>query len=109
MSIVWTITMISIFCLGLREITDDVDGGRIGYPIRSWFVNNTPVWVMKPVIVCCACMSSFWGTIIYFLVAYYCNVDFKDARTYLLWVFSCVSSSYINTVMWVLRNKLIGL
>lgn len=113
MDIVATISMISLFCLGLREVTDDIEGGRIGYPIRKWFVENTPIWVMKPVIVCCACMASFWGTIIYWLCFLHYNADdllqtLKEWETYALWIFCCTASSYINTLFWVLRGKLIG-
>lgn len=114
MDIIVIISMISLFCLGLREVTDDIDGGRIGYPIRKWFVDYTPIWVMKPVIVCCACMASFWGTIIYWLCFLHYNADnllqhLKEWETYVLWIFCCVVSSYINTVLWMVRNKLVGI
>jgi hypothetical protein len=113
MSIPWTILMISLFCLGLREVTDDIDGGRIGYPLRKWFVDNTPEYIMKPIIVCCACMASFWGTVIYWLVLIHYAGDLLHEickwETYGLWIFCCLAASYINTILWVLRNKMIGL
>lgn len=107
--------MISLFCLGLREITDDIDGGRIGYPLRKWFVDQEwmPLWIAKPVILCCACMASFWGSIVYWSILLNDSDEFtgiiKDWDTYGNWILCCVSASFINTVFWVIRNRLIGL
>ena len=55
------IAVISMFCLGLRAITDE---GRRGYPIRKFFQDKF-FTIGKPLILCVTCMSSFWGTVIY--------------------------------------------
>ena len=55
------IAVISMFCLGLRAITDE---GMIGYPIRKFFQDKF-FTIGKPLILCITCMSSFWGTVIY--------------------------------------------
>jgi hypothetical protein len=53
-------------CLGLRTITDD---GMIGSPIRMWAI-TLPEWIGKPLITCVTCMSSLWGTIVFFSIYY---------------------------------------
>lgn len=107
------ILTITLFCLGLREVTDEVENGRIGYPVRKWFVDQEwiPLWIAKPVILCCTCMASFWGSIIYWSIIYHYsdNLSFLfDYTVYVQWVFCCLSASFTNTLFWVMRNRFIG-
>ena len=91
----YLILVISLFCLGLRAITDDK---MIGYPIRRYFQNNFPYWG-KPVVLCSTCMSSFWGTVIFW--GYTVNtLEAIDANCYFLWIGACISAAYINSLCW---------
>jgi hypothetical protein len=113
MSFTELIVAISLFCLGLREVTDEIDQGRIGYPIRRWFIDQEwiPLFIAKPIILCVACMASFWGSIIYWSIVYYQsnNFDFiSDPMTYIKWIFCCTSASFVNTLFWTIRNRFIG-
>lgn len=102
---------ISLFCLGFREITDDI-GGRIGHPIKQLLLKiNLPVWILKPIILCVTCMPSFWGSIIYF-GNIICNNDveiFYDLDVYVRWLMVIISCSFVNTLLWGMRNKFLGL
>ena len=86
---------ISLFCLGLRSITDV---GMIGHPIRLFFQKNAPYWG-KPIMLCSTCMSSFWGTVICITLLF--TLSLKATPILLLmWVGSTISSAYINSVCW---------
>jgi hypothetical protein len=113
MGIFEIILVVSLSCLGIREVTDGVDDGRIGYPIRKWFIDQEwmPLFFAKPIILCVTCMASFWGTIIYWSITYHfsTNLNFMtDYTVYIKWVFCCLSASFVNTLLWTARNKNIG-
>tara|TARA_B100000686_G_C16634917_1_gene886758 strand:- start:249 stop:545 length:297 start_codon:yes stop_codon:yes gene_type:complete len=82
------IVVISAFCLGLREITD-VD--KIGYPLRKIAQEKLPLIIAKPLILCCACMASIWGTIIYWIFF---------ANTIQEWILVTIAASYLNSILW---------
>ena len=75
---------ISLFCLGLRAITDV---GMLGYPIRLFFQKNAPYWG-KPIVLCSTCMSSFWGTVI--------CIDLL----FLLDLGVTISAAFVNAICW---------
>jgi len=110
MNVLELIICISLFCLGIREITDDI-GGRIGYPLKEFLLTKEiPEWILKPVILCVTCMASVWGTIAYFT---FIGLDqgcecFLQISTYFVWIITCFSVSFLNTLLWALRNKLLG-
>jgi hypothetical protein len=88
------IAVISLFCLGLRAITDD---GMIGYPIRVYFLKNLPS-AGKPVILCSTCMSSVWGTIIYWSAL--STTEPLSLIDIPIWIGVCVSAAFVNSVLW---------
>jgi len=110
MNVLELIICISLFCLGIREITDDI-GGRIGYPLKEFLLKKEiPEWILKPVILCVTCMSSFWGSITYLsllLVNDGCEC-FYEINTYIVWFIVIVSVSFLNTLLWNVRNKVLG-
>lgn len=81
--------LISLFCLGLRTITDD---GKIAYPLRR-LVQKLPSNLGKPILLCCACMSSVWGTIIYW---YFFGNSIPE------WILVTISASFLNSILWEL-------
>lgn len=86
---------ISLFCLGLRAITDE---GMIGHPIRLFFQKHAPYWG-KPIVLCSTCMSSFWGTVI--SVALLFTLQLQATPILLLvWLGSTISSAFINSLLW---------
>jgi len=88
------IVIVSLFCLGLRAITDN---GMIGYPIRAYFLENLSS-IGKPIILCSTCMSSVWGTIIYWSVSIQSgSLSLIDVP---VWIGVCVSSAFVNSVLW---------
>ena len=88
------IAIVSLFCLGLRAVTDD---GMIGYPIRKWALDNFPTWG-KPVVLCSTCMSSFWGTIIFW--SHTLSLESYDHHMIANWLGVCISSAFVNSVLW---------
>ena len=93
--------VISLFCLGLRAITDE---GMIGHPIRVFFQKNAPRWG-KPVVLCSTCMSSFWGTVISTTLLF--TLSLKATPVLLLmWIGSTISASFFNAVSWELYQSL---
>jgi len=87
--------VISLFCLGLRAITDD---GMIGSPIRNLVKQYAPYWG-KPIMLCATCMSSFWGTVICATLLF----TFSLEATFILlltWIGSTISASFVNAVFW---------
>ena len=86
---------ISLFCLGLRAITDE---GMIGYPIRAYALKNFPVWG-KPVILCSTCMSSFWGTILFW--SFFISLEIQlSPIIFCYWIVITISTAFVNAVAW---------
>ena len=86
--------LISLFCLGLRAITDE---GMIGYPLRKYFQDNLP-YFGKPIILCITCMSSFWGTIIY-----WSNMSLQGPLGFHMfpdYIGITISCAFINGLLW---------
>jgi|TARA_R100000093_G_C1945099_1_gene74000 uncharacterized membrane protein YeiH len=90
------VIVISAFCLGLRKITDTE---MIGYVLRDLALNRLPILIAKPLILCCACMASIWGTIIYW--SFYANSIWE-------WIFCIIAASFINSVLWDLGEWIKG-
>ena len=92
---------ISGVCLGWRMITDDE---KIFYPIRKYVLDRydiIPKFISKPLILCEACFSSIWGSVIYW--ALWGVLDgVIDKSDILFWVFSCFTASFINGILWSL-------
>jgi len=88
------IAIISLFCLGLRAITDD---GMIGHPIRKFFLEKLPTFG-KPIVLCATCMSSFWGTVIYW--SYSLALNEFDITMIPNWIAICISTSFVNSLFW---------
>ena len=110
MGVLELVICISLFCLGIREITDDI-GGRIGYPLKEFLLKKeVPLWILKPTILCVTCMSSFWGTLCYlgFVLIDSGLCCLYQYETYFIWAIVCFSVSFLNTLLWALRNKLLG-
>jgi len=87
--------VISLFCLGLRAITDD---GMIGSPIRSVFKKYAPYWG-KPIVLCATCMASFWGTVIC-MTLLFTSAPAASCNLLLMWIGSTISASFVNAVCW---------
>jgi|TARA_R110000868_G_scaffold17137_6_gene75673 hypothetical protein len=88
------IFLISLFCLGLRSITDD---DKIGYPLRK-LAKKLPKNLGKPILLCCTCMSSVWGTIIYW---YFFGNSIPE------WILVTISASFLNSILWELNTLII--
>ena len=86
---------VSLFCLGLRSITDT---GMIGYPIRLFFQKRAPYWG-KPIVLCSTCMSSFWGTVICLTLFFTFSLSLT-LPLILMWLGSTISAAFVNAVLW---------
>jgi len=93
--------VVSLFCLGLRSITDD---GMIGYPIRSFFKENYPT-LGKPVVLCSTCMSSIWGTVIFWGYTLSRSSDVLW-QSFFLWIGIAVSAAFLNSLLWSVYERL---
>jgi len=88
------IIIISLFCLGLRTITDD---GKIGQPLRD-LAKKLPTNLGKPILLCCACMSSIWGTIIYWS---FFGSNIPE------WILVVISASFLNSFLWEVNTLVV--
>ncbi len=88
------IIVVSLFCLGLRAVTDN---GMIGNPIRVFFQENFPN-AGKPIVLCSTCMPSVWGTLIFW------GVKVQEGNLDILmvpaWAGVCVSASFVCSFLW---------
>mgnify|MGYP003644071137 CR=1 FL=1 len=100
-----TLLSISIFCLGLREITDQ---GRILYPLREWVIekSNLPMIIAKPILLCCPCLASFWGTLIFWSLFLHSGSNL-ELWTFAQWIFACISCSFISGFFWAIRELVV--
>ena len=95
------IFVVSLFCLGIRAITDE---GMIGYPIRKYFQENLPN-LGKPVVLCSTCMSSVWGTLIFWGH----NVQTSSClsvQSVAMWVGIVFSAAFINSLCWAYYERI---
>jgi len=76
----------------------------IAYPIRRFFFDKFPN-LGKPIVLCAACMSSLWGTVIFwvFYTAYGLPID---VYSIVYWIGVCISSSFISAVFWTYYDKM---
>ena len=98
-----------------RLIIDPKEASRVGYDLgltilpfdnvsfdvyKDVLVDVYPDWIKDPVLTCITCMSSIWGTMIYWLGVYFANkygLITINTECVLAWVFFCVILSYTNT------------
>ena len=88
------ILIVSLFCLGLRAVTDD---GMIGYPIRKFALERFPN-LGKPIVLCSTCMSSAWGTIIFW--GHSLSLESYGHHMIANWLGVCISAAFVNSVLW---------
>lgn len=105
----WNVVAIMVgFCVGFRAITDD---GKILYPLRRWaidrYTDNTR-YILEPLIICCTCMASIWGSIIFWGL-YLINNNITTAMQFaycfkvsdvFIWIISCTTTAYFNSLLW---------
>ena len=106
------ILLITSLCLGIRTISDT---DKLLEPVRNLIAGYLPEWISKPVIVCCSCMASFWGTIVCWwfhrelIAQHYNEFDFV-APLVIKWIVSCVIASFLNELAWsviiLIRSKI---
>ena len=59
---------------------------QIGAAAGSWLQFHTPQWICKPLCQCRQCMSSFWGTLVFFTFgAYFLHLPLW------MWPFYCLA------------------
>jgi hypothetical protein len=98
MTILEVILTISALCLGLRTITDD---NKLFYFVRLFAIHKLPEFIGKPLIVCCACMASFWGVVINFaLFVHFNGLVIPSWPQVLVMLFTCIVASFVNDFMW---------
>jgi len=93
------IVVMAIFCVGLRTMTDE---HKLLSFVRNFALEKMPHWLAWPTVVCCACMASFWGTIIYWWLWYHDFSGIPTEQDIGYWIIDCVSTSGINELMWSL-------
>jgi hypothetical protein len=95
------IFVVSLFCLGLRAITDE---GMIGYPVRKYFQVHLPNFG-KPVVLCATCMSSVWGTLIYW--GHHAQTsDCLSVSSVAMWAGVVFSAAFINSLCWAYYERI---
>lgn len=90
------IAIVSLFCLGLRAITDDK---MIGFPVRKYFQTKAPI-AGKPIVLCATCMSSVWGTLIFWLMFFSNSEASLSYLSVFEWLGVVFSSAFINSLLW---------
>ena len=60
-------------------------------------------WLLNPIVACCACFASFWGSIIFWGL----NLLTFDFHWKMIpaWIFCCVSASFFNWLLWDKTDK----
>jgi len=98
-----TILLMSSVCLGWRMITDD---HKLLNFVRTWALavwNPKTRYILDPLIICCACMASVWGSIVFWSVYLYFNgLSWPSWTQYPIWVSSCLITSFLNGFAWAL-------
>ena len=89
---------ISLFCLGLRTITDK---GKILYPLRQLATKYLPNYLHKPLLTCAPCMASVWGTTIYLTFVYNGVEDIAEL------ILVVIGASYTNFLGWLLIQRIV--
>lgn len=94
------ILLISFVCLGITIISGTE---KILEPVRNWFEIYVPTFIAKPIITCCTCMASFWGSIIYwYFVLDHFSWNLLEAfniskeKLILKWIATCLIVAFIN-------------
>ena len=98
------ILLITCLCLGIRAISDT---GKLFEPLKDLLGKVLPMWLWMPVIGCVACMSSFWGTIVFWTIEFHID-NIINSLTIVKWIGCCFSAAFFNemgwTVLMVLRE-----
>ena len=102
------LALISIFCLGLRVITDDEPKMIFSFWRDLGNKDWMPEWISKPVFLCAPCFSSFWGSIIFWFI-YIDSGKSISASTIFLWFSVCVSSSFVIAILWNLLKMIMSI
>ncbi len=91
------IITISLFCVGLRSITDP---GKVMDFVRNFVKEKLPIYIGKPICLCAPCMSSLWGTVIYWV---FYGSSIQDIPE---WILVTIAASYVNWFLWELLIKI---
>lgn len=86
------VILVSFFCLGLTVISGEE---KLLAPLRNWMEAYLPQFIAKPILTCCTCMSSFWGTVIYWYF-HYDHFCCFDIGVILKWIAICVIAAFFN-------------
>lgn len=96
------VILITSLCLGIRTISDT---GKLLEPLRNFIAKYFPEWISKPTILCCACMASFWGTIVFtyfhykLIILHYADKEIVIPLV-LKWIGACIIASFLNELCW---------
>src|SRR3990167_738041 len=96
MNFFYLIMLISCLCLGLRTISDT---DKLLAPLKDFLGKVLPLWLWLPVIGCCACMASFWGTIVFWTVEF-STLGIISSLTFVRWIGVCISAAFFNELGW---------
>lgn len=96
----YVIVSMSAFCLGWRTITSE---GMIFGWLRLWCIDHMHPMIAKPFILCVTCLSSVWGTVIFWCFFIHLH---KPITKFIIfeWIISCIICSFINTFAWNLKT-----
>lgn len=104
------VILITCLCLGIRTISDT---DKLFHFVQLFIAVYLPEWIAKPVILCCSCMASFWGTIVfvYFHWTVILNADKEIIIPLILkWIGACIIASFFNELTWsvilLIRSKI---
>lgn len=73
------------------SVTYDKIVFRNGTPVPEKFTQERTHWIFKPLWGCPPCMSSIWGTAIYWI---FFAVSIQE------WVVCCVASAFVSAYLW---------
>lgn len=116
------ILLISLFCCGLRKLTDE---GMLLHPFKVWLnrVVKGPElrtyelevirkqwedrgeWFLMPVINCIYCYPSFWGSIVYWSLTLFVFPAGVNIQTLVAWPICCIAAVFTNGLLYSLFQK----
>jgi hypothetical protein len=86
-------------------VTDD---NKVGYPLRAFFISmitsgKMSKYLADPIMLCCTCMASVYGTLIFWSVNIY-QGNIIDVKLIGTWILTCVTCSFINGFLWAINE-----
>lgn len=98
MIILTKIFIISMFCVGLKKMTEE---DMILHGVERWLDKRIKSdLAYKPLIGCVYCYASLWGSLIYWILSIYGYREMFYFQLLCLWPVVCICCVFLNGVLY---------